>query len=100
MHEAQFIIRRRKPFSDGVYVKGTVEGTRMIFTTDTGATKTILSEKTYRTIPHKRRPSLTKTLKELGKAIINIEIGPIHLQKELIIADIDEEGLLEFNTSG
>ena len=33
-------------------------------------------------------------INEYGKATFNIEIGPIKLQKELIVADIEDEGLL------
>ena len=33
-------------------------------------------------------------INEYGKAIFNIEIGPIRLQKELIVADIEDDGLL------
>ena len=98
------IIRRRKPYSDGLYVKGCIEGTDIVFTTDTGATKTIISEKVYNSIPREKRPKLMKSaclkgaggypLDERGKAIFQMSIGPIELEKELIVADIQDEGLL------
>ena len=64
----------------------------------------MLSEKFYRNIQEDKRPILTKTacltgaggahLKEYGKAVFSIKLGSVSLQKELIVADIEYEGLL------
>jgi len=36
------VIRRRKPESNRLYIKGSIEGTNLTFTADTGATKIII----------------------------------------------------------
>ncbi|KAK3106370.1 hypothetical protein FSP39_018677 [Pinctada imbricata] len=77
----------------------------MNYTADTGATKTVISEKLYLRIPEKNRPNITKCtdsiigaggkpIKKLGKALFNLELGPLSLQKELVVASIDDEALL------
>lgn len=35
-------VRRRGANYDGIYVKGNINGVKMLFTADTGATKTII----------------------------------------------------------
>ena len=97
-------IRRRKPDSHGVYVKGGVQGLSVYFTADTGATKTVVSDRIYRRIPESNRPALTKTacltgaggapLVELGKATFDLELGPLSLRKEVIVAEIEDDCLL------
>ncbi|KAK3096184.1 hypothetical protein FSP39_024155 [Pinctada imbricata] len=77
----------------------------MNYTAETGATKTVISEKLYCRIPQKNRPNITKCtdsiigaggkpIKKLGKALFNLELGPLSLQKELVVASIDDEALL------
>ncbi|KAH3860129.1 hypothetical protein DPMN_023020 [Dreissena polymorpha] len=56
------IIRRRKPDSSGVYVKGSIQGINLTFTADTGATRTIISDRIYNKIDPKKRPELRKQL--------------------------------------
>ena len=51
----KFIVR-----SDGFYLEASVEGVKMTFTIDTGATKTVISEKIYNSIPPSKRPSLIR----------------------------------------
>ena len=46
--------------SAGVYIEGSVEGVDVWYTVDTGATRTILSERVYKRIPEEKRPSLCK----------------------------------------
>lgn len=87
-----------------MYIQGTIEGIPLLFTTDTGATKTIISEKTYARIPPDRKPQLTKSprlsgaggtpLMELGKAVFEIQLGPLQLQREIIVAKIEDDALL------
>ena len=100
------VIRREKPQDDGLYILGSVENVKVTFTTDTGATRTLISDRVYRSIPVERRPPIQKTknskltgacgtqLKECGKAIFNIELGDVQFEHELIVAEISDEGLL------
>lgn len=48
------------PASDGVYICGSVEEVPVVFTVDTGATRTIVSDEVYFHIPEERRPCLSK----------------------------------------
>ena len=80
-------------------------GVPFYFTIDTGASQTILSSKVYEKIPVDLRPSLQPSshnitcaggtiLKEHGKATLDFKLGNLCLSKELIVADIGDEGLL------
>ena len=76
----------------------------MTFTADTGATKTIISDRVYNKIDPINRPELAKTscltgaggtpISEMGKAVFSIHLGPVTLRKEVIVAEIEDEGLL------
>ena len=93
------------PSSVGSYIDATVGGVPFYFTIDTGASQTILSSKVYEKIPVDLRPSLQPSshnitcaggtiLKEHGKATFDFKLGNLCLSKELIVADIGDEGLL------
>lgn len=76
----------------------------MEFTADTGAARTILSEKMYQRIPRSRRPQLINAtcltsvngdpLKVLGKANFEIQLEDLVFRQEIIVADIEDECLL------
>ena len=97
-------IRRRKPCSHGVYVKGTVEGVPVLFTADTGATRTVISDRIYNKMDRAERPILKKSacltgpggipLKELGKAMFRMTLGSLQLDQELYVAEIEDDALL------
>ena len=98
-------IRRDLPRFDGLYVEGEVENIPLTFTIDTGATHTIISDRIFRRIPKNLRPELKKltnpisgaggnVIRELGKAEIDFKLGPLQLKKEIIVAEIQDEGLL------
>lgn len=53
------VIRRGKTFDDGFYVLGKVEKVDVMFTIDTGASKTMISEEVYKKIPEDTRPKLS-----------------------------------------
>ena len=93
------------PSSVGAYIDATVQGVPLYFTIDTGASQTILSKKIFEKIPKECRPKLVysahnitcaggATLKEHGKAVLNLQLGNLQLSKEMIMADIGDEGLL------
>ncbi|KAK3085543.1 hypothetical protein FSP39_005031 [Pinctada imbricata] len=90
---------------DGVYVQGKLNGIKIIYTADTGATKTVISRRSYLKIPKGRRPTLTKCtdtitgaggkpIQKMGKAKFEIELGPLCFQRELVIANIEDDALL------
>ena len=103
-NEEPAFVRRKVPKSDGLYVKGQVNGVKLMFTADTGATKTIISERVFRQIPEENRPVLQKSpsiagacgkpLREFGKAKFKLKLADLELEKEVIIAEIEDEGLL------
>ena len=92
------------PKSDGVYVEGYVENIRLLFTADTGASKTLVSKRLYDKIPPLQRPSLSKSgslvgasgkpLKEYGKGKFNIRLGDLSLYVDIVVAEIEDDGLL------
>ncbi|OWF47758.1 hypothetical protein KP79_PYT17578 [Mizuhopecten yessoensis] len=71
--------------SDGVYVKGKVLGTKVKFTADTGAARTVLSTRAYDKILNENKPTLNppemltgasgKPLRELGRADFDVQLG-------------------------
>ena len=75
-----------------------------MFTTDTGASKTIISRRMYESFKPEDRPKLVKTsklvgaggvnIKELGKGEFTLQLGPVSVQTEAIVAEIDDDGLL------
>ena len=101
------VIRRQKPKYCGVYVAGKIENQDIAFTVDTGATRTILSYKTYEKIPLAKRPDLTLKpshtvmtnadggkIHNHGKAVFQLQLGPLCFEKSLLVADIEDEVLL------
>ena len=99
-------IRREIPFYDGVYIKGKINGIQTIFTVDTGATRTIVSERVYSEIPSIYKPEITqqrkgrmscadgRPLNFIGRAKFKIELESLCLEKELFVADIEDDVLL------
>lgn len=98
------VVGRQVLRSDGVYIEGSIQGTNVTFTADTGAARTVLSYKAFRKIPESQRPKLEKSrslasangqpLVEKGKAIFNLKLETLILEKELIVAEIEDEALL------
>ena len=89
--------------SDGFYLEASVEGVKMTFTIDTGATKTVISEKIYNSIPQSKRPKLTKTaglteasgqpLLQLGTALFSVVLDGVQFSTDIIVANIEDDGL-------
>ena len=97
-------IRATRKLPDGVYIRGSVQGYPFLFTTDTGASKTIISKRIYDTMREDDRPQLGKSSKLVGasgneihgqgKGLFSIKLGTVQLETEAIVADIDDDGLL------
>ena len=50
-------VTRRLP--DGIYVRGSAQGYPMLFTTDTGASKTIISRRIFESMSAEDKPKLS-----------------------------------------
>ncbi|MEW8548227.1 MAG: retroviral-like aspartic protease family protein, partial [Candidatus Thiodiazotropha sp.] len=89
--------------SDGFYLEAKVNGEKIVFTIDTGATKTIISERVYKSIPSSNRPKLNKTtglteasgqpLAQLGTAEFIIVLNGMQFKADIIVANIEDDGL-------
>ncbi|CAC5401669.1 unnamed protein product [Mytilus coruscus] len=98
------VVGRQVLRSDGVYVKGQVQGFGINFTVDTGAARTVLSKQAFQQISKSKRPILKssnmlasadgKPLDELGKAIFNVKLKELDFNIELVVANIEDEALL------
>lgn len=90
--------------NERVHLTEIVNDLQVNFTVDTGAARTVISEKTFNRLPENRKPLLKKStelcncsgepLREKGKANFEIEIGSFTFKRELIVAGIADEGLL------
>ena len=97
-------IKHTRKLPDGIYIRGKVQGYPLLFTADTGASRTIISRRFYEEMAQKDKPILSKTSKlvgasgmtinELGKGTFNMKLGPVKLEIEAIVAEIEDEGLL------
>ena len=101
---------QEKKLCNGVYIHGSVQGTPVVYTTDTGASRTIISQRVYNRISKSRRPVLERSnslrgasgrpIEEFGKAELTLRMGPYEVTKEVIVADIEDEVLLGFDVLG
>ena len=97
-------IKVNRKLPDGVYIRGTVQGYPLLFTIDTGASKTFISNRVIDSLKPEDRPELVKTLKlvgasgvrikERGKGTFVIKLGPVKMEIKGIVAEIDDDGLL------
>ena len=98
------VVSRQLTRSDGVYIEGTVQDRRIMFTADTGAARTVINTKAFKQIPRDIQPQLMKSstlagahgqpLVELDKAMFSINLGQLTMERELIVADIEDDALL------
>lgn len=96
--------KTRVPKCSGAYIEGKIQNKPIMYTVDTGASRTVLSTKIYNSLDSRSRPSLAKTtslagaggtpLKELGKAVFSVQLGNLVIDKEIVVADIQDECLL------
>ena len=97
-------IKHLRKLPVGVYIRGSIEGYPALLTTDTGASKTIISKKLYEAMKPEDRPPLGKsskltgaggtTINEVGKGTFKLQLGPAEMYVEAIVAEIDDDGLL------
>ena len=86
------VTRRQKPQDPGIYAKGAIDGIKVNFTIDSGASLTSVSYHVYQKIPENRWPKLRESgptnhagggeLKNYGSAIMELQIGPLQFDHE------------------
>ncbi|MCW4282890.1 MAG: retroviral-like aspartic protease family protein [Candidatus Thiodiazotropha taylori] len=87
-----------------MYIRGSVQGYPVLFTTDTGASKTVLSKIVFDAMRPEDKPALGKssrlmgagdsTINEIGKGKFKFQLGPVRMHVDAIVAEIDDDGLL------
>lgn len=97
-------IKATRKLPDGIYIRGSVQGYPLLFTTDTGASRTIISKRVFEAMKQEDQPELKSSsklvgasgavIKELGKGSFKLRLGPMQLEVEAIVADIEDDGLL------
>ena len=97
-------IKTSRKLRDGIYIRGSVQGYPILFTADTGASKTVISKRMYEAMEIEDRPALSSSsrligpggsiIKELGKGNFSLKLGNIIVQVEAVVAEIDDDGLL------
>ena len=95
---------KSKNLPDGIYVRGSAQGYPMLFTTDTGASQTIISKRIFDSMKTEDQPNLSGAsrligacgteIKEHGKGVFLLKLGSVLLEVQAIVADIDDDGLL------
>ena len=81
-----------------------MQGYPILLTADTGASKTVISKRVYEAMRPEDKPNLEKSskvigaggtaIKELGKGEFKIQLGPVDLRVEAVVAEIDDDGLI------
>ena len=97
------VTRRQKPQDPGIYAKGAIDGIKVNFTIDSGASFTSVSYHIYQKIPENRQPKLRESgptnhagggeLKNYGSAIMELQIGPLRFNHECRIVGITDDVL-------
>ena len=97
------VTRRQRPRDPGIYAKGAVDGVKVNFTIDSGASLTSVSYQVYQKIPENRRPKLRESgptnhagggeLRNYGSAIMELQIGPLQFDHECRIVGITDDVL-------
>ncbi|XP_053389691.1 retroviral-like aspartic protease 1 [Mercenaria mercenaria] len=93
-----------RDLSDGINVQGSVGNVPATFTVDTGAARSVLSHEVYQKIKDGERPTLRGSvglrraggteIRERGRGIFNLTMGPVTMEYEMVVADIEDDALL------
>ncbi|XP_053395476.1 uncharacterized protein LOC128555819 [Mercenaria mercenaria] len=97
-------LRRKAGLCDGIYIRGIIQGTPVVLTADTGASETVLSARFFNRLDEENRPEFEVSnllkgaggapLNELGKGTFSLQMGPLIMQQEMVVADIEDDCLL------
>ena len=100
----QDVAHRQLPVYCGAYVDGSVQGVDATLTVDTGAVNSIVTHRLFKKFSRNHCPELTKAaqvdaaggepLKTYGKAVVEIQMGPLCFEHECTVSDIVDEFLL------
>ena len=99
--------RGKKGLSEGIYLKGTVNGEDVVFTADTGASMTIISKRVYNKIPEVKCPVLDHSvdivgaggaiIRGIGRAEFELTLGSLRLLENVLVAEIEDDALLGYD---
>jgi hypothetical protein len=99
--------RGKKGLSEGIYLKGTVNGEDVVFTADTGASMTIISKRVYNKIPEVKCPVLDHSvdivgaggaiIRGIGRAEFGLTLGSMMLLQNVLVAEIEDDALLGYD---
>ena len=97
------VTRRQKPQDPGIYAKGAIDGVKVNFTIDSGASLMNVSYQVYQKIPENRQPKLKELgptnhagggeLRNYGSAVMELQIGPLQFDHECRIVGITDDVL-------
>ena len=98
-------MRWELPDVNGSYVFGKLQGLKVTHTVDNGMSDTIVNPRVYKRIPEDVWPQLLQAswwvkgaggepMKIWGQAPFDLQLGPVSLQRVLIVAEIEDEILL------
>ena len=98
-------MRTELPDVNGSYVFGKLQGLEVTYTVDNGASDTIVNPTVYKRIPKDVQPQLCQAgwwvkgaggepIKIWGQAPFDLQLGPVSLQRVLIVAEIEDKILL------
>ena len=59
-------LKNPRKLPDGIYIKGTAQGYPILYTADTGASKTVLSKRVYDNMRPEDKPPLSKASRLVG----------------------------------
>lgn len=69
------IIKVARKLPEGVYIMSVVQGYPPLFTTDTGSSKTIISNRVFESLKPENRPDLMNTPSLVGASSVSIKMG-------------------------
>jgi transposase InsO family protein len=104
--QSSTVVRRGAPRCPGVYVQGSIQDIEVWYTVDTGASRTIVSDRIFKKISNKDPVMLSRKngvpleqadgnpLKDYGSIEVELHIGPLRIKKEVVVADIKDDVLL------
>ena len=97
-------IKHARKLPDGIYIRGDIQGYPILYTADTGASRTVISKWVYDNMRPEDRPVLIKSAKligaggssiiEVGKGNFKVQLGPVSVETEAIVAEIEDDRLL------
>ena len=93
------------PDVNGNYAFGELQGLEVTYTVDNGASDTIVNPRVYKRIPENVHPKLfqagwwekgagVEPIKTKGWAPFDLQLGPVSLQRVLMVAEIEDQILL------